>query len=410
MVQAEDKVGLLTVRMPELAADVRPSINVVDAQSLQLVETAVVDEQLEIAAGQYVLSSTLPSGERTFGFTEVSPGEHQEVALSPLPKTEATAHAPASALEALGPSDEMPAEARDVVPPADGFVAGVAPFFLRYLNLGRGGVEVAGGRIEVVGIRGPNVELELTPYGVDGVVFIQLAVPGEVPLNVALPANGMTGSQDCCLTVTVKPRLVGAISLPNNPRIDAVARYLNNGDLQEAANVAVDAEELLRSKMGDPFGAALGGFVLLRLHELARLHNWADNLAQWFPWLPDGPIIAGEAAALTGDHPRAVANFCEAARRGLPVFADGFSMLVSRMREYDHAQDLPGSAAEFRAEVSAHAKRLMPLSPLVNFTRIALAIHGARLDDLLGSQHPANPKFGADGWRRFVPDTPRIEE
>jgi hypothetical protein len=403
MTGAEDQVGLLTVRMPELEADVRPSINVVDAQSLQLIKTAVADEQLEIPAGQYVLSSTLPSGERTFGITEVSPGEHQEVALSPAQRGTVPAHAPT--IEDLKPSDE-PGDGRAVVAPA----AGVSPFFLRYLNLRREGVEVGSGGIRVVDIRGPNVELQLTPYGVDGVVFIQLALPGEVPLNIALPANGMTGSQDCSLTTTVKPRLIGAISLPNNPRVDAVARYLNNGDLQEAANVAVDAEELLRRKMADPFGAALGGFVLLRLNELTRLHNWADNLAQWFPWLPDGPIIAGEAAALTGDHQRAVANFCEAARRGLPVFADGFSMLVSRLREYDRAQQLPGTAADLRAEVSAHAMRLMPLSPLVNFTRISLAIHGARLDDLLGSQKSANPELGADGWRRFAPDPARIEE
>ncbi len=411
MSDAGSDMGLLTVRMPELGADVRPTVNVVDAQSLELVKTALAGEQIEVPVGQYVVSSTLPSGERTLGIAQVSGGVHEEVALATAASVQEAVEAPvaepapAPALESLGPSADALGQA---APPATDVASPPAPFFLRYLGVRRGSVEIADGNTEVVGVDG-GVELQLRPGGLDGVVFVQLAVPGEVPLNVALPANGMTGSQSCRLTVTVKP-LTGVVSISDNPRIDAAARYLHSGNLQDAGNLAADAEGMLRAKMADPIGSALGGYVLLRLHELARLHTWARNLAEWFPWLPDGPIIAGEAAALNGDHGRAIADFCEAAQRGLPVFADGFSMLVSRLREYDHADHPPGASPDLLAEVARQTKRLLPLSSLIDFARISLAIHGARLEDPLGSQEPLVPKIGADGWRRFSPDTSTIDE
>jgi len=398
-------MGLLTVHMPELGIDVQPTVNVVDAQSLELVKTALADEQVEVPAGQYIVSSTLPSGERALGVAQVAGGAHEEVALataaSAAAATTSAPDAPAPTLERLGSGDVgQAAPSTDVAS---------ARFFMRYLAVKRGGVVKADGSTEVIGVGADgSVELRLRPRGLEGVIFMQLAVPGEVPLNVALPANGMTGSESCRLTVAVKP-LTAVVSLLDNPRIDAAARYINSGNLEQAGNLAADAEKLLQAKKSDPIGAALGGYVLLRLHELPRLHTWADNLARWFPWLPDGPIIAGEAAALKGDHRGAIASFCEAAQRGLPVFADGFSMLVSRLREYNHADKPPGASKQLVAEVARQTERLLPLSPLIDFARISLAIHGARLEDPLGSQQPLAPSVGAEGWRRFSPETSTID-
>ena len=54
--------------------------------------------------------------------------------------------------------------------------------------------------------------------------------------------------------------------------------------------MARSAEALLQGKVANPVGAALGGYALLRLNELDRLHDWPDNLAAWFAWLPDGAV------------------------------------------------------------------------------------------------------------------------
>ena len=127
--------------------------------------------------------------------------------------------------------------------------------------------------------------------------------------------------------------LTAEVSLPDNRSVDAVARYLQTGIPEEAAAVLDDAEPS-SAEDGRPFGAALGGYALLRLGTRSRLHEWPLNLASWFPWLPDGAVIAGEKAAQEGNHALALGQLCEAAQRGLPVFADGLSLLTSRLKEY----------------------------------------------------------------------------
>jgi hypothetical protein len=74
--------GSLKIVMPTLAAqDVRPAVNVIDADSMQLVKTALRDEEVSVPAGKYLLSSMMPTGERSLAVADVSEGEHEEVTL-----------------------------------------------------------------------------------------------------------------------------------------------------------------------------------------------------------------------------------------------------------------------------------------------------------------------------------------
>jgi len=399
--------GTLKVVMPALGADdVAPSVNLIDAESLELVRTAFCLEEVSVPAGKYLLSSTLPTGERSLGVAEISPGEHEEVHLTF--ESSATVE-PAEAAAELGSLGPPPLRQRMGAEPAPAVEA--KPWFLRYLSRGPLGVKAARAQTEVEKTsEDGTVEFAVRVSGEEGVVFAQVAADGQVPQNVALPVNGRTSSQSCRLTVTSAAELTPSVSLPDNPLADAVARYIHSGALQEAASVPGQAEALLQQKMADPFGAALGGYALLRLHKLERLHDWSTNLASWFPWLPDGAIIAGEKAALEGNYEGAATYLCDAARRGLPAFADGFSMLVSRLREYGSPDALPpGVSKKLGREIAEHAERLLPLSPLVDFSRIMLAFPGARLDDPVGSQEPIASHDASEGWRRFSPSTGLLE-
>jgi hypothetical protein len=219
--------------------------------------------------------------------------------------------------------------------------------------------------------------------------------------------HGTTSLQSCLLTISVVDGAVRAeVSLPDNPRVDAVARYLLTGYLRDASEVLGDAETLLYDKMADPFAAALGGYALVRQSRLDRLHHWARNLSAMFPWLPDGAIIAGEEAALEGDHQTAVRELCDGARRGLPVFADGCSILMSRLREYATSPEpAPGVSADDHNEAAARLERLIPLGPFVYFARISLAFRAYDPADAAGSQTPFDPRPG-EHWRRFDPRSP----
>lgn len=364
-------------------------INVIDGSSLQLVAATACNEEIEVPAGTYFVSATLPSGERSLGVAEVAPDELYELALK-VAKPGVDTPAPMG-LESLGPGGAPPAaEAAPAASPGS--------WFTRFhVQTPEGHFQPAEPQVHLTSTTGDRVELTVSASG-DGILFAQVACPGEVPLNVALPIYGPTISQSCLLTIEGGGSALDAnVSLPDNPQIDAVARYLQGGHLQEAASVGGDAEHLLEEKMADPFGAALGGYALLRSGQLDRLHHWPRNLADLFPWFPDGAVIAGEEAALEGDHTLAIQYVCEAARRGLPVFGAGLSLLASRLREYSGAPETAfGENGKLVAVAGGLLERLLGYMPFVDFARVSLAYRGAKIADPAGSQTPFTP--AAKGW------------
>ena len=205
--------------------------------------------------------------------------------------------APSETLESLGPGAAAPAPS-----------AAKGTWFVRFhIQTPEGRFEPDEPQVKVTTVSAERAELTVSASG-NGILFAQVARHGEVPLNVALPVYGPTSSQSCGLSLGGSgTSLTADVSLPDSPEVDAVARFLNGGHVQEAARVAGDAEHLLERKMADPFGAALGGYALLRSGQLDRLHHWPRNLADKFPWFPDGAVIAGEEAALEGDNATAIA-------------------------------------------------------------------------------------------------------
>ena len=363
-------------------------ISVLDRETLQLVKSSTCNQEISLPIGTYVVSTTLPSGERSSGVAEVVSGELAELALS---VEQPTASAAAPSLESLGPAAQPVTRSATVS----------TPWHVRFFVPGQaGGYEPEEANVTVVSRSPERVELEVQASG-NGILFVQVATPGETPLNVALPIYGPTISQQCRLTIAQPdpPKTTVSVSLPDNPKVDAIARYLKGGHLREAADLSADAEQLLESKMADPFGAALGGYALLKLGRLDKLHHWPRNLADFFPWLPDGAVIAAEESALEGDHQTAIVQVCEAARRGLPVFSDGLSLLSSRLREYASA---PKSAFPKTADRIDEAGRLLePVLRVMAFTdfdRVSLAFRGEAINDPASSQTPVSD-FGSAGWR-----------
>lgn len=103
-----------------------------------------------------------------------------------------------------------------------------------------------------------------------------------------------------------------------------------------------NAETLLFQKRHNPFGAAAGALVLLKLQAYERLHDWPYNLATWFPWFADGAVVAGWCGLLgmppnrrarsyfDGASPRAL--FLAAANSGVPVFTESLHLLVDGLK------------------------------------------------------------------------------
>jgi hypothetical protein len=231
-----------------------------------------------------------------------------------------------------------------------------------------------------------------------GVIFAQLAHPTEVPLNVALLVGRDAG---CLLTVEEQADTLYAGVLPRGELVERAAQFLAAGEVEHAALVLTgrEAELLLGGKLADPIGAAIGGYALLRLDELERTHDWTDNLAAWFEWLPDGAVIAGEKAAMLGDHSTALDYFLQVQARGLPLFTDGFSILVSRLRQYAANPQIRAALTdEQTADMRALSLSLERWSSLVDFSALTLTFRGAVLTRPAETQDAANVNEGFIPW------------
>jgi hypothetical protein len=123
-------------------------------------------------------------------------------------------------------------------------------------------------------------------------------------------------------------------------------------DLVEKSQLA---EELLYGKMRDSNAAAVGGYFLLRVGSTKRLRDWAGNLDNWFPWLPDGAIIhawqlirevkqdpSQESALLE----QARLRLLDAMKRGFPLYTEGLRLLRDGLILSD--QKVKGSDMEIR--------------------------------------------------------------
>lgn len=213
-------------------------------------------------------------------------------------------------------------------------------------------------------------------------------------LVVSLPIGAATLSSRCWLHARVSDTTLGAAVRLEDARADACAGYLIGGRPDQTVALAPSAESLLFSKMADPIGAALGGYALVRLGELDRVHNWADNLAHWFDWLPDGPVIAGEVAARRGEDARAAEFFVAACTRGVPLFGEGLSLIGNRVPRLLGDPDVPADLQERLREAAAP---LLTLGPMADFGTLASTL---RIDPQPG------PLTAEHGWREYGTSDP----
>src|SRR5262249_5834715 len=156
-----------------------------------------------------------------------------------------------------------------------------------------------------------------------GGCFVQVGVGSAPALCMALPATAVAGSS-CTLVSDERtgPPVMAAYPVDEFARL--ATQYLAFHDAENGAQLFPDRtmDRLTAGRRSNAVAAAVGGYLLLRCGRVDQLDRWARRLTDRFPWLPDGSVIAGEVAALTGEHRSATDHFLEATRRGLPTFTD----------------------------------------------------------------------------------------
>jgi hypothetical protein len=157
----------------------------------------------------------------------------------------------------------------------------------------------------------------------------------------------------------------GEFPFPWQPLFDA-QRSEAFGDLGSAARpIEADYQNLqdvVAGKRLSPVAAAVATNLLLRAGATRMLHDWPRNLANWFPWLADGPVLWAETLLLreggTSD-PRspqvreALESYVEIAKRGVPLLANSLSIALRQAdvwRAMMEADEVPPSLQHALAE------------------------------------------------------------
>jgi hypothetical protein len=308
---------------------------------LRVVGHFAVGEPAELAPGRYLVSMPSPGGEEDVRAVDLAEGEEATVVFE----------APAAAgLESLA-----------VVPPV--------PWHARLLS-GRDGAPVDGSLTAAAA----GEAVELAADAPAGPTWVQVAAPGSAARNVMLPGGWR-------LRLALAEGDVSATAVPAGGVVAALAAYLGSGQLREAADLGAEA---VRDEVADPIGAALGGYALLRLARAEPLRDRSGSSAR----LPDGAVIAAEVALLEGRREDAAAQLEAAAERGVPLFADGLSLLGRRVRE--------------GLVDTEPARRLAALTPFMELGQLTVALPGREPFDPAATQAPLREFPADDGWRSFV--------
>lgn len=134
-----------------------------------------------------------------------------------------------------------------------------------------------------------------------------------------------------------------------NWKMETVLQVIKKGALKLAEDFLEQqsAEHLLREKYVDATAAAIGAYYLYLTGTYKKNVEWFKNLANDFPYLPDGPVIYASQLINKENPSKASINLCRqyfllAVERGLPVYTIGFKMLregLIKMSGYFDSQD-----------------------------------------------------------------------
>lgn len=351
--------------------------------NLALVARTVLSKSLEIEPGIYNINVKLPAGHELFrqikvgkkGAKVILAPEQEEQFSSELDEElyfmggQPSSASQAEQLESLG--GEV-AEAKE---------AKLRLFVGNPLTDGYHCQEMDGGFLrQFSSFTKQNKVIQFDIRGDYRVRLLQLLQPQQPAINVALPTLSHIG---CTCVLTQLPNGLYSLDVsPMNQEANLLLQYQQRGYFQEAEIAATSkeltpetAEEILRQKGADPIAATVGAYALLSFGKLEQLHDWTENLKNWFPFLPDGVAIRGEHLARLGEHEQALTVFLALPERGLPLFSTGLSYTLDRLRLYvsvgqSHFQENQISQAQTLLE------KLQRFANFVDFRRPILTFTG----------------------------------
>ncbi len=120
-------------------------------------------------------------------------------------------------------------------------------------------------------------------------------------------------------------------------------------------------QDLMYAKMTSPLSAAVAGAILLRARRWDLLHDWLRNLANWFPQIPDGPVLWAEQCLRNPNQPWGMAEALEYTLRldesSLPLMVDAAGYAL---RQVEDSLGIYVYSIEVRDKLERIHQRLKP--------------------------------------------------
>jgi len=228
-------------------------------------------------------------------------------------------------------------------------------------------------------------------------LILQIARRGKPVLNVVLPSKLMNSDEVRVTLNASSGRLKPTVEL-NTGWANIAAQFVEGGYLREAKQL-VKAEVESRRERRLPFvhdlalrfrditGISYLPYLVLRLTAPenlrtlpASVQQLPERLLKSFASLADAQVVAAEIEARLGEHATALAHLLELRPGQFPVFTDGFSILISRLRSYSE-RDANVRPAGIDEESSGNARALLEevsrWSRYADFTALTLTFTGA---------------------------------
>lgn len=315
--------------------------------------TGKTSASVNVAPGKYLVETRLPSGSIVRQSVDVAPRQKpQTIALEATPGTWMSAQAPAqvapkrprptkggTAVHAIA-IDRMRADTWEqlhllarsaALPTVDQLRTAFGSSLPERVTPERTGA-------------GSATYLWSADYGLPQTVIV-VERPGTVEL-VPIPVPWRTfagGVAEIECTVPADPSAVIRCAV-RDPDFGPVLGHLASGSVADA-RLLLDQRSLqwLEHKRENPYAAALGACVLIKAEATGKPQPWdpwVDNLARWFPSLPDGAALQGVRRLQRARKRKDLAGVGEAFEatlaRGVPIFApiaamflDGLATLVA---------------------------------------------------------------------------------
>jgi len=247
------------------------------------------------------------------------------------------------------------------------------------------------------------------------VIFAQVARPSLPTVNVAIPLGGTSRPGRCDLVVSVGEDLLQAHVRLATEWANSALQYMTQGYLEEAKQLinSLKANEpsglgglvnKLFSRFEDPAASLVPRYLGLRTGEDTFINTIGQQFLDSFQQeLSDALVIGAELAARERQYKLAAQKILNIRPGAVPLFTEGFSLLIHRLRELidlDDEEPPPPTQRLEEGQIEKLKELMRAVSrwaPFLNLNSPTVTFRGDDLAAPDGKENRATPAV-TEGW------------